>query len=156
MFEASTYLFTSCSLREVCLFLLNATKQPKKIYLHYLTKKSALGIVISGWTCLRSAFGVGMMLKGGGTVAPVSKYEIQSLVRANFHSVSDFSEMIWKLSTARYSHYFHLFILFTTLLIYHFNIANLSIGTIYFLLNGTPEKTPYSSFKLHLLCYLPT
>ena len=46
-------------------------------------------------TYLHKAFGVGMMLKGGGTVAPVSKYEIQSLVRANFHSVSDFSDMIW-------------------------------------------------------------
>ncbi len=46
--------------------------------------------------------GVGMMLKGGGTVDPDSKYEIHSLVRANFHSVSDFSEMIYtKFQTVR-------------------------------------------------------
>lgn len=37
-----------------------------------------------------------MMLNGGGTVDPVSKYEIQSFVLANFHSVSDFSEIILK------------------------------------------------------------
>ena len=35
--------------------------------------------------------GVGMMLKGGGHVPPSSKYEIHSLERANFHSVSAFS-----------------------------------------------------------------
>ena len=39
---------------------------------------------------------VGTRLKGGGTVEPVSKYEIQSLVRANFHSVSAFSDMIYR------------------------------------------------------------
>ena len=38
-------------------------------------------------------FGVGIMLKGGGTVEPVSKYDIHNLVLANFHSVSDFSEI---------------------------------------------------------------
>ena len=32
-----------------------------------------------------------MMLNGGGTVPPSSKYEIQSLLRANFHSVSALS-----------------------------------------------------------------
>ena len=42
-------------------------------------------------------FGVGIMLKGGGTVEPVSKKDIHSLVRENFHSVSDFSEITWKI-----------------------------------------------------------
>ena len=41
-------------------------------------------------SCL-PVLGVGMMLKGGGTVPPSSKYEIHSLDRANFHSVSAFS-----------------------------------------------------------------
>ena len=42
-------------------------------------------------------FGVGIMLKGGGTVEPVSKKDIHSLVRENFHSVSDFSEITCKI-----------------------------------------------------------
>ena len=37
-----------------------------------------------------------MMLKGGGTVEPVSKYDIHNLVRENFHSVSDFWEMSYE------------------------------------------------------------
>ena len=36
-------------------------------------------------------FGVGMMLKGAGTVPPSSKYDIHNLLRANFHSTSAFS-----------------------------------------------------------------
>lgn len=32
--------------------------------------------------------GVGIILKGIGTVPPSSKYDIHSFVRANFHSVS--------------------------------------------------------------------
>ena len=43
------------------------------------------------------------MLKGGGTVEPVSKKDIQSLVRENFHSVSDFSEIIWKIENFKVS-----------------------------------------------------
>ena len=42
---------------------------------------------------LQNDLGVGIILKGGGTVDPVSKYEIHNFVRANFHSVSDFSEI---------------------------------------------------------------
>lgn len=40
---------------------------------------------------LRKFFGVKIKLNGGGTVSPSSKYEIQRLVLANFHSVSDLS-----------------------------------------------------------------
>jgi hypothetical protein len=36
-------------------------------------------------------FGVGTMLKGAGTVPPSSKYDIHSLLLANFHSTSAFS-----------------------------------------------------------------
>ena len=47
-----------------------------------------------------------MMLKGGGTVPPSSKYEIHNLLLANFHSMSAFScEIVVKILDSHFHQY---------------------------------------------------
>ena len=50
-----------------------------------------------------------MMLKGGGTVPPSSKYEIHNLLLANFHSMSAFScEIVVKILVRNFTKMFGL------------------------------------------------